>query len=130
MIFNEFDKYCIKFYDTNLELNRIYSTYTIVLLDYKLQIESIFNNLLQVGNRLRPVKNIYEQIDSAISQKEPISDAEKKDLFTYINSIADYSNEAYSKLSSLNIDIQNSLEFLFGEKIEKPENEEFFFSRI
>jgi hypothetical protein len=120
MLFQE----TIKDFDYQFKLNHIYSSYTIIIFDYKSSFENILNKLTSLKNIKAGLNEIFGTIIQTIEDEKNIKDIDYSTMLNLINGFRKKVNLLIYELNCFNVDIQNTLEFLFNDKIEKPEYRE------
>ena len=117
MLFQE----TVKDFDYQFKLNHIYSSYTIIILEYKSSFENILNKLTSLKDIKTNLKEIFVALIQIIKDGKKIKDSDYSNMVNLINDFRTRVNPLIYELTCFNVDIQNTLEFLFNDKIEKPE---------
>lgn len=114
----------IKDFDYQEKLNHIYYSYTIVILNVKSTYENIMKELLSLKEVKTSIKECCERMTITIESGKDVEDAEYLVLSKLVEEFKEKVNPVIYDLTCFNIDIQNTLTFLFDDKIEKPEYRE------
>ncbi len=120
MLFEE----TVRDFDYQFKLNHIYSSYTIIILEYKSSFENILNKLTSLKDIKIGLKEIFGTLIQTIEDEKNIKEIDYSTMLNLINVFRKKVNLLIYELTCFNVDIQNTLEFLFNDKIAKPEYRE------
>jgi hypothetical protein len=114
----------VKDFDYQFKLNHIYSCYTIIILEHKSSFEHILNKLLLLKDIKTKIKEYCEKLTKIVEIGDDIEDIDYSNLRNLVGEFRNKVNLLIFDLTCFNVDIQNSLGFLFNDKVEKPEYSE------
>ena len=123
-VFNALADETVKLFNSQLDMQRIWSTYKIVLYEYKMQIETILSHLLKLNVNSQNIKNIIESIKLEVQAWKELNNKHLVLLKGEQIQFRAYSNKLLYDIECLNVDLQNSLNPIFNITLDKPEYEE------